>query len=178
MKERLGPKKSNNILKDNINNPLIKKGKSMKLETGIYSPICDVGVGPFAFEPGSLNYIYKYLLNQVKIKKFITKLSKKGIYLGMENSKFLSSDCKNQNKNPRCFIAVEIEGSNNIKHLMGSVLNCSLMGKIGILISFDEDKMNRAFQYFKEMIERGKTKPMLKNVIFVLKPNFDSFMRI
>jgi len=161
------------ILQFNENNPLIKTQKHMRFERGIYTPKCDIGVGPFSFQPGNLNRLYEDLLEIPQIKRFISNLSVKGGHLG--DGRFLSPECRGQNKNPRCFIAVEIESpTTSRKHFMGSVVNSSIMGKIGVVISYDETKMNRVFQFFKEMVRREKTLSILKNVIWMTKSNFDS----
>lgn len=60
---------------------------------------------------------------------------------------------------------------------MGSVLNSSIMGKIGILIYYDNNKADRIFKYFKEVISREKIIPIMKNVLWIKKKKFDEFMR-
>lgn len=39
-----------------------------------------------------------------------------------------------QNDNPRCLVAIELERSTGPKHRMGSIINASAMGKVGVVI--------------------------------------------
>jgi len=161
------------ILKDKINKPLIRKQKCMRLERGLYSPCLDVAVGPYAF-PGYRFAIwdddrYEDLLDVQVIKRFVQRLKGIGHVLPQFNASF--------NQNPRCLFAIEIENYNNYKHMLGSITNCSIMGKIGIYIDYNSERLQNFYNFLREMILRKKTR-LFQNVIFFTKEEFDNFLDI
>lgn len=161
------------ILKNKINKPLIRKQKSMRLERGLYSPRLDVAVGPYAF-PGYRFAIwdddrYEDLLDVQVIKRFVQRLKGIGRVLPQFNASF--------NQNPRCLFAIEIENHNNYKHMLGSITNCSIMGKIGIYIDYNSERLQNFYDFLREMILRKKTR-LFQNVIFFTKEEFDNFLDI
>jgi len=162
------------------NNPLIKRQKLMKIGEGFYSPTLDIGVGPYAFLPGSLNQVYLNILRKNKIKEFIRNISRKGFYfLKTGHNRFIdNSEFIYQNNNARCFLAIEIENKTTRKHFIGSSLNASMMGKIGIVICEGEfaEHIERLFGYIKEMIHRAKSPPIMQNVIWIKKEDFDEIL--
>ena len=116
------------ILNDPINQPLIRKQKCMRLENGLYSPRMDVAVGPFAFAEYRFanidEYNYEQLLALKEINNFVENLRDYGRVLPGFN--------RDYNLNPRCLFCLEIENANDYKHNLGSIANCSIMGKMGI----------------------------------------------
>jgi hypothetical protein len=66
----------------------------------LYSPTCDVGVGPFSFRDGSLDEIYCQLANHDGVKSFIAYLEEDSLGTGYNNAPL------SINTNPRCFIAI------------------------------------------------------------------------
>ena len=159
------------ILRDPINKPLIRKQKHMQLESELYSPISDIAVGPFAFTGfrfADWDYDgYMRLLELDSLKEFIRTIKRKGKVLPGYNIHF--------NQNPRCLISFEIENTPDYKHNLGSMTNCSIMGKIGVYIDYNTRRLNRFYKYLNEMIRRKKTQ-IFKNVIFISKNNFDKII--
>ena len=160
------------ILNDRINKPLIRKQKCMRLENGLYSPRMDVAVGPFAFSGYRFanidEYNYEQLLALQRIDNFLEKL--------IEYGRVLPGFNRHHNPNPRCLLSIEIENANDYKHNLGSIANCSIMGKIGVYIDYDARRLNHFFNFLSEMIRRKKTKIYL-NVIFLTRTEFNRFMR-
>lgn len=160
------------ILNDTINIPLIRKQKAMRLENGLYSPRMDVAVGPYAF----LGYTYanwddnnyEQLLRVTAISNLVDKL--------LEHGHVLPEFSREHNLNPRCLFSIEIENANDYKHNLGSIANCSIMGKIGVYIDYDSRRLLHFYNFLSEMIRRKKTK-MYLNVIFLSKEEFDRVMR-
>jgi len=164
------------ILELDENNPLIRKERQMKMGP-LYSPTCDVAVGPFSFKEGNLNDVYYHLTRIEEIKCFVKGLQK--ISLGSGYNEVLLD----LNNNPRCFIAVEIENTTakDVKHLLGSITNCSLLGKIGITIIFDEylDYGRRLLEYlaFAKRVKKA-SKDLFGNVFVVSKSCIDHLLQI
>lgn len=160
------------ILQDPINKPFIRKQKHMHLERGLYSPISDIAVGPFAFTGFRFaNWDddgYQKLLELDSVKEFISIVKEKGRVLPGYNDIYF-------NQNPRCLISFEIENANDYKHNLGSMTNCSIMGKVGIYIDYQNERLDNFYNYLTEMTIRKKTE-LFKNVIFISKNNFDAIL--
>lgn len=174
-----------NILQDALNSsilnlpenkPLIKRERQMKMEP-IYSPTCDVAIGPFSFREGSLNQVYNNLAKLDEIRILVDGLQRRSLGTGY-NATLLDL-----NKNPRCFIAVEVENTTarDIKHLLGSIINCSFLGKIGIVVVFDEylGYAQRLLQYlgFLKRVKKTK-KELFRNVFVISKSTFVDLLEI
>ena len=86
----------------------------------------------------------------------------------------MDSTCIDQNSNARCFLAIEIENQTDRKHLMGSSLNSSIMGKIGIVICEGNslDNLEKFFGYIQEMICREKLPLIMKKCDLDKKDRF------
>lgn len=164
------------VLNLDENKPLIKDERQMKMEP-IYSPTCDVAVGPFSFREGSLNRLYCDLAGLGEIARFISDLQDRSLGSGYNEALL------NFNKNPRCFIAIEVENTTaqDVKHLLGSITNCSLMGKIGIVVIFDKymDYAKRLLQYlaFVKRVKKAE-KELLRNVFVVRKSRMSTLLQI
>lgn len=57
------------------------------------------------------------------------------------NSVITFENLKNKNRNARCLLAIEIENKVSRKHLMGSAINASALGRIGIAVAWNTDKL-------------------------------------
>lgn len=164
------------ILELDENNPLIRDERQMKMEP-LYSPTCDVAVGPFSFKEGSLNDVYGNLARIGEIERFVRGLQEMSLGSGY-NEVLLDL-----NNNPRCFIAIEVENTTaqDVKHLLGSIINCSLLGKIGITIIFDEylDYGERLLEYlaFVKRVKKA-SKDLFRNVLVVSKSRIDHLLQI
>ena len=118
---------------------------------GIYSPRLDVAVGPFAYQT---QYPERYNSLALSHRDFLNDL------INIHNDNFFRftpdlhrryEDAIERNRNARCFLAVEIENAVSRKHLMGGALNASAMGRIGLLVAWDDEKfraMQRLLGYF------------------------------
>lgn len=154
-----------------------KLSKILLLDTSIerrmkmpsYSPRVDVAIPPFAFDQ-SYARDYKSLLKRNKV--FLEKLKEKALN-DNQRVKF------DKNPNPRCFIAIEIENStdNNAKHMLGSIANASILGKVGIVIAMNSSNcLKRINEYFDYITQAGKIKNEFKNVLLISKKDFDTVL--
>ena len=94
----------------------------------VYSPRLDIAVGPLNIHSGEQAKIEKRNIEEafIEYQPFFSNL------LGRNNF--------NENKNPRCLLAIEIEDSNTGKYMLGNFVNASILGKIGLVVV---DKNNK-----------------------------------
>lgn len=147
-----------------VNKPLKIKGKK-------YSPRLDVSVGPLAIKGSFPQRYFKLLKLHSTFIEGIKSIAFNKEYLEFE---FF-------NYNPRCFIAIEVENitEKNLKHVLGSLTNCRILGKVGILVSYsDTGGLKRLHNYLVFAKEVKKTEEYLfKNVALVSKEDFDKMLR-
>lgn len=147
-----------------------------------YSPITDIAVGPFAIED---RLISEYNDFQERIPDLIDDLTScfrdnynqyGGHYPGIPSYPFSNFQ---GNENARCLIAVEIESKNTTrKHKMGSIVNASALGRVGIVVGMDDYSLKvliRILGYLKFLasVEKPTFKP--DNVFIVSR---DQILRI
>lgn len=83
------------------------------------------------------------------------------------------------NQNPRYFVAVEDETKKVRKHMLGSIINASVLGKIGVVSAADADaydvlcKMKRYFEFIQER----KGLAMAENVLVVKRKDLITGLR-
>lgn len=109
-----------------------------------YSPRVDIAIGPFNTEPWqNETENYNQLVQDENINDFLRKLYEFHIEnVGVETQNEISihdfRNILNKNQNARCLLAIEIENKNSKKHIMGSLINASSLGRIGIGIAFSD----------------------------------------
>ena len=72
------------------------------------------------------------------------------------------------NRNARCFIAIEVENKNSRKHLMGSIINAGALGRLGILVAWQQEVLRAAIrmrEYFDFLQEAEKRTFNMSDVI-------------
>jgi hypothetical protein len=119
---------------------------------GWYSPRIDIAVGPFSMNSGvSLTDTYNEI--SVRIQPLIIQLINYHRINGAEymtsqnehtNFDYVSrmlSRLDESNYNARCFMAIEIENRVSRKHLLGGTLNACALGRIGVVIGWDQSKI-------------------------------------
>lgn len=164
MQRDLGHELSKLFDKDDVLSEWRSSGRArdwLKFDTNLYAPRPDIGVGPFNVYPGQ---------NTREIEDAFE-----------EHSDFFDSlnvEAPSLNGNPRCLIAIEIENSNRAKHMIGNILNASILGKVGIVTAFKEEletDATRIKRYLDGARERGKTKLSVLNVVVM---NYEELRRI
>jgi len=130
-------------------------------------PRLDVAAGPFNIDlkrgPNAerINSTYN------KQKNLLKQLRSSAAYCGTN---------LDSNANPRCFLAIEIEGrSGTRKQRLGSILNASAIGKIGIAVGWDAevtDSLRKIQQYLDFLWDRQKTAWRPQNVIIMERLTF------
>ncbi|MDM5187567.1 hypothetical protein QUF99_09615 [Bacillus sp. DX4.1] len=147
-------------------------------ERNIYSPRIDVAVGPFAFNQ---RYESKYddMVRDFKSKEFIEQLIRFNHDNLTRHGDFVEphiyEDIIYQNRNARCFMAIEIENKVSRKHLMGGAINSSALARIGIVIPWTNDKLNafvRLVRYLHYLKLAEKNTFNTTNLLIVTKEQF------
>ncbi len=119
----------------------------------IYTPRPDIAIGPFnkveGKNTGGINNTFE------QYHDFFKQLG-------------LTNDCSTINKNPRCLIAIEVENSGSSKHMIGNIINASLLGKVGIIVTLRDEyykKAERVFKYLEGAFKREKIGYNPSNVV-------------
>lgn len=118
----------------------------------IYAPYLDIAVGPFNIYPKEQGEKGRKKIKEVynQHESFFQNLLGKNIYL---------------NKNPRCLLAIEVEGSGTGKYMIGNIINASILGYIGIVVV--NEKLREGAEDVKEYLDEAsrvkKIEPIAKN---------------
>lgn len=140
------------------------------LSRKLYCPRIDIAVGPFNIGRKVVNR--EMIENAyLRYENFIRKLNS-------------ASDGKisteHLNKNPRCFLAIEIENTGTRKHRLGSIVNAAAIGKVGIIVTFTKESNNsfRKIRKYLRFIRDAKKieEDISKNVIIISKNDFSNVL--
>lgn len=126
----------------------------------VYAPRHDLAIGPFTdfFELD----IGRDRTDIMKKHPFTKKLYKD--YL--QNRGTIS---KIWNSKPRCFLAIEIEFSGSLKHMLGSIINAYASGSLAIIITkqVHKNKISRLITYLLRLEDYGFMKKGICNNLIV-----------
>ena len=133
------------------NTEVVKEWRSITNFPGLYSPRIDVAVGPFSDSRGG-NRRNEYDRLMDRTKGFIESLfdlhfanvRQYRVPDEVRREELQRPDyqlVRNFNDNARCMFAVEIEHRVTRKHLLGGVVNASVLGRLGILVGFTEEQV-------------------------------------
>jgi len=163
--------------------PLLKIKQEWPAEIkdlNLYSPRLDLAIGPFAINT-SLQNEYDQL--QTRYHIFIDGLIEihnqniHSIYSVYPYKNYYS--VTSTNKNPRCFITIEIENKVSRKHLIGGAINASALGRIGLFIAFTEEKfraMKKLEGYFDFLSQVQKNTFNTGNLLILSKDQFSEYL--
>jgi hypothetical protein len=132
----------------------------------LYCPRVDFAVGPFNIDT---NIDYNNRLIEESYQKYRELLEL------LESKSDIKDSALEPNKNPRCFIVIEVENKNSRKHRLGSLVNASALGKIGIIVA-SSDRVFTSFvkirKYLAFLNQAQKIEIFPKNVMIITKENF------
>jgi len=132
----------------------------------LYSPRVDVAVGPFNID-ANIDY------NNNRIQETYEKY-KRFFQLIRSNSDRPNTDLV-PNQNPRCFLVIEVESKNSRKHRLGSMVNASALGKIGVIVALNEKVFNslvkiRKYLEYLERVQKPGRAPA--NILVITMEDF------
>lgn len=148
--------------------PLPQTGRRRRM----YKPAIDVAVGPFAIDQ---RFIAEYDSLMLSSRSFLDRM----IGYHAHNTRGFVGAClepvfqelRAKNANARCFLAVEIErGNRDPKYLMGSAVNACALGRIGVLVSWDEARLQqflRMESYLRFLAAVGKNVFSPMNLVII-----------
>ncbi|GEM_PF-2747587 len=148
----------------------IRYEDNLQMRKGVYAPEIDLTVGPFA-------------IDDKKANEFSELADEYQVFLDLVKNRSINREefDYHTNRNPRCFIGIEIENSTekNPKHVEGSICNLHILSKVGILIAFNrKNTISKIYEYLRFAKEVKKTPDYLfKNVALISKANFEKIMR-
>jgi hypothetical protein len=126
-----------------------------------YSPRVDIAMGPFMVNIRTDSEIIKLTRAFTKNKVLMEKIK--------ENGKCF--DNFDYGNNPRCLIAIEIESSGSTKHLIGDIINASIIGKLGLIVPTNDknfERFDRIMKYLKFAQNVGKMNNLeFRNIVLI-----------
>jgi hypothetical protein len=137
----------------------------------IYCPRVDFAIGPFNTDA---NIDYNNMLIEEVHQRYRNLLE-------LLKSRSDSKDkILEPNENPRCFLVIELEHENSRKHRLGSIVNASALGKIGIIVAsnhrvFESLVKIRKYLEFIQRVRKATFAP--ENVIIITGENFLKSLR-
>jgi hypothetical protein len=133
---------------------------------GKYAPSVDLAVGPFATGNLRLESEYDALFNAH------SKLFGRLVEAYSQEEDFpLETDVNLlniANRNSRCFVAMEVVHSGSRKHRIGDIVNACSLGRVGIIVAWDESIQRSFFRiarYLNFLAERKKLTYPTTNLI-------------
>lgn len=137
----------------------------------IYAPRHDIAVGPF-------NSYMNLDIGDDKTKAMQSHpFTKKLVKCILSQRETID---KVWNSFSRCFLAIEIDFSGSEKHILGSIINATVSGSVGIVITNHEnnEKAKRLANYIMRLEELGRIDlNVLRNLIIFEQDDFIYFLK-
>jgi hypothetical protein len=137
----------------------------------LYCPRIDLAVGPFNID--------RNVERNMNILENACKTHERVIRNLFDHSRANSGDFNyflgHKNTHGRCLLAVEIENSGTRKHMLGDIVNSSIIGAIGIVVPLNNEKLKgfiRLHKYLKFATSVGKTEAIFNNVLIIDRKTF------
>lgn len=146
----------------------------------MYAPAIDLAVGPFATHRRFIDEFDQMAhcstdMIEAMLKCYRANLRRFGSVFEAPPFERLC----HLNQNARCFMAIEIEKGNlSLKYLMSSTINASALGRIGIVLAWNQCRLNsllRGREFLCYMKQLDKNSFDTNNLLFLSK---DQFVRI
>ncbi len=131
-----------------------------------YCPRVDYAVGPFNIDA---------MIDDNNRRINDTYQDHRELLRRLEHASNRVNEIEMTNPNPRCFLAIELENMRDPKHELGSLINASAIGKIGIVITENDVAFNsfvRIKKYLDYLLDVKKTRFAPKNILILRKQDF------
>lgn len=141
---------------------------------GIYAPIVDVAVGPFAIET---RYETRYSELLGLTRAFIECLIEKHNENVEDVEERATFDrVASFNMNARCLLCIEVEDTGSRKHCLGDLVNASALGRVGLLIARTDTVLRtfvrqRAYLAFLKSVQKNTFRT--DNALVLTEKQFD-----
>jgi len=130
----------------------------------LYCPRVDFAVGPFNID-ANIEYNNRLIKEAYqKYRKLLKLLKTRSDNRALE-----------PNENPRCFLVIEVEHKSSRKHRLGSIVNASALGKIGIIVASNQrvfESLVKIRRYLEFLERVRKTRSAPENVMIITQENF------
>jgi hypothetical protein len=146
--------------------PVARNSRDALNNINFYCPRIDFALGPFNIESNLIEEKKKEI--DAVYRRYVTCFNN----LKSFDNNYINSD---SNKNPRCFLTIEVENQNSKKHMMGSIINASAIGKVGIILAKNETalrSLKRIRKYLYFIYENGKFGSVPENIIIITRNQF------
>ena len=145
-----------------------ESGDWLQHNTNLYVPRIDFAVKPFNTDRN----------RELNIENIRTSYDTRNRLINMLVQKDTSNAHafdSNQNMNPRCFLAIEIENKTSRKHRLGSIINASALAKVGIILGEKEEVKTSLINlrnYLGKLNEYQKNNVAVHNTVILTKDEF------
>jgi len=127
----------------------------------LYCPRIDFAVDPFNIDS---KIKYNNILITQKYEEYLPLFN-----LLIKHSDF-PNNCIHPNDNPRCFLTIEHENKVTRKHMIGTIINSSAIGKVGIIIAAQDktyEALSKIRKYLDALVEYKKLNYKPENIIII-----------
>lgn len=108
----------------------------------ISSPQFDYAVGPFTDDRVEFDDEYEDLMDEhSRLFRLLTDTHNHNIQDLHLVRPLKFKEMRIHNHNPRALIVIDLVRKKSSKHILGSIINASFIGKVGILVAWDEDRL-------------------------------------
>ena len=145
----------------------------------LYAPQPDIAFGPFNLCKHTSQHMQglcSHLEEQQPISSFLDKLREANQYnvttymAGINNyDRKLLMNIRPISDNPRCFIEIEVSHSGSRKHVLGSLINSSILGYYGVLVAEDPSESNEDTRRKKRRRRRIDVRTAIRIKYFLMK---------
>lgn len=163
----------------------------------LYGPRIDIAIGPLSIRPGNRTDEYSTMIDTHSslINKLLQAFRdsvdtfnsqvvhelRPNFRLDIPDRPRVFNNAPYFNKNPRCFIAIEIEASKTRKYMIGDIVNAVALGRIGIIVTEDDARCRaflRILVYLNFLYRAEKTAYNSQNVIIVTKKQLGDILDV
>jgi hypothetical protein len=142
-----------------------------------YTPIPDIAVGPFAIDENQEMEYSQLVETHGQLIQSLINRHNSNARLYAPDQRIRSVDSLiHSNSNARCLFCIEIENQVTRKHIIGGLINASALGRVAVLIGWDDRKVQAMFEqrmYMNFLQQVGKNHFYTNNVVILSPHQFE-----